>query len=81
MAAPVRLRARSSRTWPSSTRVVMAAAASKYTGGTPPISRKDVGKICGNTVATRLYKYATPVPIAIRVNMLVERFTTDVQPR
>src|SRR5208337_792528 len=39
------------------------------------------GKICGNSVATTLYKYATPVPIAISVNMLVLRFTTDAHPR
>ena len=36
MAPEVALRARSSSTWPSSTSVVITAAASKYTGGTPP---------------------------------------------
>src|SRR5260370_25759687 len=43
--------------------------------------RNDAGKICGSKVATMLYRYATPVPIAISVNMLVLRFTTDAQPR
>src|SRR6202521_233868 len=42
---------------------------------------KDAGNICGNRVATTLYTYATPVPIAISVNMLVLRFTTDAHPR
>src|SRR6266446_2151587 len=43
--------------------------------------RNEAGKICGNTVATTLYRYATPVPMAISVNILVLRFTTDAQPR
>src|ERR1700674_3164355 len=43
--------------------------------------RNDAGKICGNRVATTLYTYATPVPMAISVNMLVLRFTTDAHPR
>src|ERR1019366_7039111 len=43
--------------------------------------RNDAGKICGNKVATTLKRYATPVPMAISVNMLVLRFTTDVHPR
>ena len=43
--------------------------------------RNDAGKICGNKVATTLKKYATPVPIAISVNMLVLRFRTDAHPR
>ncbi len=54
IAAPVRLRARNSSTCPNSTNVVIAAAASKYTAGIPPISRNDAGNICGKTVATRL---------------------------
>ena len=33
---------------------MIAAAASKYTGGVPPISRKEAGKICGKAVATTL---------------------------
>ena len=32
-------------------------------------------------VATTLNRYATPVPMAISVNMLVLRFTTEAQPR
>src|SRR5450759_2973303 len=43
--------------------------------------RNEAGKICGNSVATTLKMYATPVPIAISVNMLVLRFTTDAHPR
>src|SRR5260370_35088569 len=43
--------------------------------------RNDAGKICGSKVATTLYRYATPVPIAISVNMLVLRFITDAHPR
>src|ERR1019366_103434 len=43
--------------------------------------RNDAGKICGNKVATTLKRYATPVPMAISVNMLVLRFTTDAHPR
>src|SRR5277367_4234101 len=43
--------------------------------------RNETGKVCGKTVATTLYKYATPVPMAISVNILVLRFTIDVQPR
>ena len=43
--------------------------------------RKDAGKICGNRVATTLKRYATPVPMAISVNMLVLRFTSDAHPR
>src|SRR5580698_548627 len=43
--------------------------------------RNDGGKICGNKVATTLKTYATPVPIAISVNMLVLRFTIDAHPR
>src|SRR5258707_3436562 len=43
--------------------------------------RNDAGTICGNSVATTLYTYATPVPMAINVNMLVLRFTTEAHPR
>src|SRR5260370_12756656 len=43
--------------------------------------RNDAGKICGSKVATTLYRYATPVPNAISVNMLVLRFITDAHPR
>ncbi len=34
----------------------------------------------GATVATTLYAKATPTPIAIKVNMLRLRVTTDCQP-
>ena len=54
MALFVRLRARSSRTYPNSTRVVMTAAASEYTATSPSALRKDGGKIRGHKVATRL---------------------------
>src|SRR5271154_2036855 len=43
--------------------------------------KKDGGNSCGNKVAATLNRYATPVPIAISVNMLVLRFTTDAHPR
>src|ERR1700680_3714958 len=43
--------------------------------------RNDAGNICGNNVATTLYRYATPVPIAIRVNILVLRFLMEAHPR
>ena len=41
----------------------------------------DAGNIPGKTVAAKLNKYATPVPMAMSVNMLVERLMMDVQPR
>src|ERR1035438_4884115 len=43
--------------------------------------RNDAGNICGNAVAATLKRYATPVPIAISVNMLVLRWPTDAHPR
>src|SRR5229473_420238 len=43
--------------------------------------RNEAGKICGSKVATTLYRYATPVPIAISVNTLSLRFTTYAHPR
>ncbi|WP_275425769.1 hypothetical protein [Nocardioides solisilvae] len=46
----------------------MTAAASKYTS-TAPSSRNASGKIAGATVATTENSQATPVPIAINVNM------------
>ena len=49
----VRLRARISRTWPSSTSAVITTAVSKY-GSTTPCTRKPSGKICGAIVATTL---------------------------
>ena len=53
MAAPVRCLARSSSTCPSSTSVMITAAASKYTG-TLPSWRNSCGMIAGNRTATRL---------------------------
>jgi hypothetical protein len=81
MAAPVWLRALNSRTCPRSTRVVIAAAASKYTATPPVSSRKDAGKILGNSAAIRLYPYATPTPSPIKVNMFRLRFTSDCHAR
>ncbi len=43
--------------------------------------RSDGGKSRGTRVATALYRYATPTPMAIRVNMLGLRNFTDAQPR
>ena len=45
------------------------------------VLRDDAGNICGNRVATTLKRYATPVPMAISVNMLALRFTSDAHPR
>ena len=59
----------------------MTAAASKYTATAPSCPRKAAGKMPGARVATTLYTQATPVPIAIRVNMLRLRVTSDCQPR
>jgi len=53
-ALEVRLRARNSSTWPSSTSVTITAAASKYTGTSPPAPRKAAGKMLGATVASTL---------------------------
>ena len=53
-APPVAWRARSSRTCPSSTSVVMTAAASKYTGGPPPCVWNEWGNRPGRRVATTL---------------------------
>ena len=81
MACPVRSRARSSKTCPSSTNTVMVAAASKYAGLVPSAARTAGGKKFGPNTARRLYPSATPVPMAIKVNMLRERIATDRQPR
>src|SRR6478672_8831923 len=43
--------------------------------------RKESGNKPGARVATTLYSQATPVPIAISVNMLSFRVRTDTQPR
>src|SRR5450759_619190 len=43
--------------------------------------RKPAGKTPGATVAAALYAYADPTPIAINVNILGLRFTTDAQAR
>ena len=58
----------------------MTAAASKYTGGTPPW-RIACGSVSGNSTAKTLYANAAPVPSAISVNMLRLRVTSDCQPR
>ena len=63
------LRARNSSTWPSSTSVVITAAASKYVATLPSASRNDAGNIPGARTATRLNPYAALVPIAISVNI------------
>lgn len=81
MAEPVWLRARSSRTCPSKTSVVITAADSKYTATVPSGPRNAAGKIPGNSVATRLYIYATPIPSPISVNMFRLRWIMDCRPR
>ena len=43
--------------------------------------RNASGKMPGATVATTLNSHATPVPIAIRVNMFRLRVRTEAQPR
>ena len=58
----------------------MTAAASKYTGGTPPW-RIAWGSASGNSTANTLYANAAPVPRAISVNMFRLRVTSDCQPR
>ena len=52
-AAPVRCRARSSSTWPTSTSTTMTTAVSKY-GSTPSPIRKPAGKLPGAIVAAAL---------------------------
>ena len=81
IAPPVCSRARSSRTCPSRTSTVMTAAASKYTATVPSAERRVSGNAPGMTVPTTLYIQATPVPMAIRVNMFKWRVTRDCQPR
>ena len=46
-----------------------------------PSIRNASGKMPGATVATTLNSQATPVPIAIRVNMFSFMVRTEVQPR
>ncbi len=58
----------------------MTAAASKYTATAPP-ARTAAGKISGVSVATMLYAQATPVPMAMSVNMFKLRVSSDCQPR
>ena len=58
----------------------MTEAASKYTSTVPSI-RNASGKMPGATVATTLNSQATPVPIAISVNMFRFMVRTEVQPR
>src|SRR5580692_6626176 len=81
IAAPVRLLARNSITCPSSTRAVMAAAASKYTATSPSPPRNDAGNTPGKSTPTTLNAYATPVPKAISVNIFRLRVTSDRPPR
>ena len=81
MAPDVCSRARSSSTCPSSTSTVMTAAASKYTATVPSGPRNAGGNSPGNTMATTLYSHATPVPMAMSVNMLRLRVTSDCHPR
>ena len=81
IAAPVRLLARNSITCPSSTSVVMAAAASKYTATSPSPPRNDSGNAPGKSTPTTLNAYATPVPKAISVNMFKLRVTSERPPR
>src|SRR5664279_2543723 len=59
----------------------MTAAASKYTSTVPSIEVKEAGKMPGATVATTLKIQATPVPIAINVNMLSFIVRTETHPR
>jgi hypothetical protein len=47
----------------------------------PSALRKAAGNTPGSRVAIMLYDQATPVPMAIRVNMLRLRLTSDAQPR
>ncbi|GMA21664.1 hypothetical protein GCM10025862_36850 [Arsenicicoccus piscis] len=47
----------------------------------PSAARNESGKMPGARVATTLKSQATPVPIAMRVNMLRLRLRTDSQPR
>ena len=77
IAAPVRCRARNSRTWPTSTSVTMTAAASKYTGTCPIASRTVAGKRPGATTATTLSPKATATPSPMSVNMLRRRVTSE----
>jgi hypothetical protein len=60
--------------------VVITAAASKYSGGAPPWLNA-CGRMPGATVATTLNVHATPVPIAMSVNMLRLRVRIEAQPR
>ena len=59
---------------------MITAAASKYTGGTPPW-RIACGSASGNSTAKTLYANAAPVPSAMSVNMFRLRVTSDCQPR
>jgi hypothetical protein len=81
IAPEVRLLALSSSTWPSSTSVVMTAAASKYTATSPCMPRNASGKMPGATVARIEYVNATPTPSEISVNMLRLRDRSDRAPR
>ena len=73
-------RARNSSTWPSSTNVTMADAASKY-NGKPCMVRNACGRLSGKKRAYRLKKYAAATPSPIRLNMLSCHVRKERQPR
>ncbi len=79
-AALVRERARCSSTWPRSTSVVMAAAASKYSGAAPFILNA-AGSSSGQSSATTLKSQAVPVPRPIKLNMLRCQVRNETQAR
>ena len=60
---------------------MITAAASKYTATAPPLMRNAAGNIWGARVAMTLYTQATPVPIAMRVNIFRLRVMSEFQPR
>ncbi len=63
------------------TRLVITAAASKYSGGMACAPAKAAGNAAGKTRASALYDQAAPVPSAIRVHMFGLRLRRDCQPR
>ena len=58
----------------------MTAAASKYSG-TMPFILNASGNSAGNSRPARLNKYAAPVPIPIRLNMLRFHVLNDTHAR
>jgi len=61
--------------------VTITAAASKYSGASPWLLRKASGMRSGAMTTRVLNAQATPVPSAIRVNMLRFHVRTEAQPR